>query len=149
MNARAAELANLGAAWDVAGRHDDLDARVAMLLKIDTFTTYRDLHELSGWALELAGDPAVDGHPRRAGVEGAAAGRPGGGASWTWPCSWPRPPSTMSPPRPEPSRRGPRSPCSGAIPWAPARTSWRRPRRTAGARHAGPRARGPRCGLRR
>jgi predicted ATPase len=68
-----AELANLGAAWDVAGRHDDLDARVAMLLKIDTFTTYRDLHELSGWALELAGDPAVDGHPRRAEVEGAAA----------------------------------------------------------------------------
>jgi predicted ATPase/DNA-binding SARP family transcriptional activator len=68
-----AELANLGAAWDVAWRHGDLDARVAMLLQIDTFTTYRDLHELSGWALELAGDPGIDGHPRRAEIEGAAA----------------------------------------------------------------------------
>jgi predicted ATPase/DNA-binding SARP family transcriptional activator len=68
-----AELANLGAAWDVAGRHGDLESRVAMLLHIDTFTTYRDLHELSGWALELAADPGIGGHPRRAEVEGAAA----------------------------------------------------------------------------
>ena len=68
-----AEQANLGAAWDVAGRLGDLDARVAMLLQVDTFTTYRDLHELSGWALELAGDPGIGRHPLRAEVEGAAA----------------------------------------------------------------------------
>jgi predicted ATPase/DNA-binding SARP family transcriptional activator len=68
-----AELANLGAAWDLAGRHGNLDARVAMLLQVDTFTTYRDLHQLSGWALELVHDPGIERHPRRPEIEGAAA----------------------------------------------------------------------------
>ena len=116
-----------------------------MLLKIDTFTTYRDLHELSGWALELAGDPAVDGHPRRAEVEAPRPAAAWRRASWTWPCGWRRPPSTTpaSPPqRHGPSRRGPRSHCSGAI--LGAREDFLAAAEAHGghAQQAGPRARG-------
>jgi predicted ATPase/DNA-binding SARP family transcriptional activator len=68
-----AELANLRAAWDVAGRHDDLDARVAIVLHLDDFTTYRDLQDLSDWAIELASDARLGAHPREVEVTGAAA----------------------------------------------------------------------------
>ncbi len=68
-----AELANLRAAWDVAGRHGDLDARVAIVVQLDSYTTYRDLHDVSDWAIELAADPGLAAHPRGVEVLGAAA----------------------------------------------------------------------------
>jgi predicted ATPase/DNA-binding SARP family transcriptional activator len=67
------ELANLRAAWTLAGDLDDLDARVALTIGLDDVTTYRDLTDVAGWAIELAGDPALADHPRRADVLGAAA----------------------------------------------------------------------------
>ena len=67
------ELANLRAAWNLAGDLDDLDARVALTIGLDDVTTYRDLPDVAGWAIELAGDPALADHPRRADVLGAAA----------------------------------------------------------------------------
>ncbi|HEX6419788.1 MAG TPA: BTAD domain-containing putative transcriptional regulator [Acidimicrobiales bacterium] len=67
------ELANLRAAWDVAGGRGDHDARVAVVVGLDDFATYRDVLDLAVWALELAGDPGLAGHPRRAEVLGAAA----------------------------------------------------------------------------
>ena len=68
-----AELANLRAAWDVATRRRDLDARVAMVLNLDDMITYRGFPDLTGWALELAGDRSLDGHADWAAVTGAAA----------------------------------------------------------------------------
>jgi len=67
------ELANLRAAWDLAGAAGDIDARAALAIDLDDVTTYRDLPDVAGWAIELAGDPALAGHPRRAEVLGAAA----------------------------------------------------------------------------
>jgi predicted ATPase/DNA-binding SARP family transcriptional activator len=68
-----AETANLQAAWDVAARRGDVDARVAIVAALDRFTTWRDVPEISGWALELVADGGVDDHPRRAEMWGAAA----------------------------------------------------------------------------
>jgi len=67
-----AELANLRAAWDVAGRRDDVDARAAMVLNLDEMITYRGFPDLTGWALELAADRRLVGHGDRAAVLGAA-----------------------------------------------------------------------------
>jgi predicted ATPase/DNA-binding SARP family transcriptional activator len=68
-----AEAANLQAAWAAAGRRGDLDARVAIVVHLDGFTTWRDVPFVSAWALELADDPGLDGHPRRPEVWGAAS----------------------------------------------------------------------------
>jgi predicted ATPase/DNA-binding SARP family transcriptional activator len=68
-----AELANLRAAWDVARRREDLDSRAAMVLNVDDMITYRGFPDLTGWALELAGDPTLARHADRAAVIGAAA----------------------------------------------------------------------------
>jgi predicted ATPase len=67
------EMANLQAAWTAARRRGDLDARVAIVAGIDSFTTWRDVTEVTAWALELAGDPALATHPRRAEAWGSAA----------------------------------------------------------------------------
>jgi predicted ATPase len=68
-----AELANLRAAWDLADRRGDLDARAAMVLNLDDMITYRGFPDLTGWALELVGDRRLDGHADCAAVLGAAA----------------------------------------------------------------------------
>jgi len=67
------ELANLQAAWAAAGRRGDVDARAAVVVGLDDFTTWRDVPEVSAWALELADDPALATHPQRAEAWGAAA----------------------------------------------------------------------------
>jgi tetratricopeptide (TPR) repeat protein len=68
-----AELANLRAAWDLADRRGDLDARAAMVLNLDDMITYRGFPDLTGWAIEPAGDRRLDGHVDCAAVLGAAA----------------------------------------------------------------------------
>jgi predicted ATPase/DNA-binding SARP family transcriptional activator len=67
------ELPNLRAAWDLAGARGDLDARTSIVIDLDEVTTYRDLPDVTEWALDLAADPRMAGHPRRAAVLGAAA----------------------------------------------------------------------------
>jgi predicted ATPase/DNA-binding SARP family transcriptional activator len=67
------ELANLQAAWAAAGRRGDLDARARVVVDLDGYTTWRDVPEVSAWALELSDDPALDAHPERAEVRGAAS----------------------------------------------------------------------------
>jgi predicted ATPase/DNA-binding SARP family transcriptional activator len=67
------ELANLQAAWAAAARRGDVDARAAVVVGLDGFTTWRDVPEVSAWALELAEDPALEAHRQRAEVWGAAA----------------------------------------------------------------------------
>jgi len=67
------ELPNLRAAWDLAGARRDVDARATLVVDLDDLTTYRDLHDVAEWAVELAGDPRLADHPRRVEVLGAAA----------------------------------------------------------------------------
>ncbi len=67
------ELPNLRTAWDLAVASGDLDARAAIVLDLNDVTTYRDLPEVSEWALELAADPRMPGHPLRVAVVGTAA----------------------------------------------------------------------------
>ena len=67
------ELPNLRAAWDLAGARGDVDARAELVVRLDDVLVYRGLLDLSTWALELADDPALDGHPRRIEVLGSAA----------------------------------------------------------------------------
>jgi predicted ATPase/DNA-binding SARP family transcriptional activator len=67
------ELANLRAAWAMlrrSGRPDDATTFVSDLLML---ASVRDLPEIWQWARDLAGDPAVAGHPRRGAVLGMAA----------------------------------------------------------------------------
>jgi predicted ATPase/DNA-binding SARP family transcriptional activator len=66
------ELANLRAAWRSARRGADVDAAAAIVTGLYDAITYRDLLEIRGWAEELAGDPALVGHPREAAVLGTA-----------------------------------------------------------------------------
>jgi predicted ATPase/DNA-binding SARP family transcriptional activator len=68
-----AELPNLLAAWDLATRRGDVDARVTLVTSLDTFLVWRDLTDLAAWALDLVADPALEGHPRRAEIMGMAA----------------------------------------------------------------------------
>ncbi len=68
-----AELDNLRAARDVAVEHGRDDVRVGITVALDEGSIWRDLRELWTWALELAADPDLVGHPRRAAVLGAAA----------------------------------------------------------------------------
>jgi predicted ATPase/DNA-binding SARP family transcriptional activator len=68
-----AELPNLLAAWDLATRRADVDARVALVTSLDTFLLWRDLTDLAAWSLDLVADPALEGHPRRAEIVGMAA----------------------------------------------------------------------------
>lgn len=67
------ELDNLRAAWDLAAARGDQDARIQMVTALGDAMTWRDLRELWAWALELAGDPALVGHPHHAAVLGCAA----------------------------------------------------------------------------
>ncbi|MFF5207541.1 BTAD domain-containing putative transcriptional regulator [Streptosporangium sp. NPDC000396] len=67
------ELANLRAAWRLARDRGSLDAAAAMVVALFDAVTYRDLVEIRDWAEELAGDPALAGHPCAAAVLGVAA----------------------------------------------------------------------------
>ncbi|MFI0352967.1 BTAD domain-containing putative transcriptional regulator [Actinomadura sp. 9N407] len=67
------ELPNLRAAWRSARGQESLDDAAAMVIALYQAVAYRDLIELRDWAEELAGDPALAGHPRAAAVLGTAA----------------------------------------------------------------------------
>lgn len=68
-----AELDNLRAARDLATVHDRDDVRIGLTLALDEGCIWRDLREPWAWALELARDPRLEGHPDQAQVLGAAA----------------------------------------------------------------------------
>ena len=63
------EVDNLRSARDLA----PADARVAITLAVNQVVTWRDLREIWGWAVELAEDPALAGHPERVTILAAAA----------------------------------------------------------------------------
>nr|WP_281366571.1 BTAD domain-containing putative transcriptional regulator [Nocardioides thalensis] len=67
------ELDNLRAARDLARAHGRDDVRIGLTLALDEGCIWRDLREPWTWALELAADPGLDGHPDQAQVLGAAA----------------------------------------------------------------------------
>ncbi|MGD9526002.1 MAG: BTAD domain-containing putative transcriptional regulator [Dehalococcoidia bacterium] len=67
------ELPNLRAAWRTARTRGLLDEAVAIVTALFEVVVNRDLVEIRGWAEELAGDPALDGHPRTGDVLGTAA----------------------------------------------------------------------------
>jgi tetratricopeptide (TPR) repeat protein len=67
------ELDNLRAARDVARAHGRHDVPVALTLALADVMIWRDLREIWDWALELASDPVLTGHPREAAVLGCAA----------------------------------------------------------------------------
>ena len=66
------EVANLRAAWRSVRSRGALEDSVAMITGLYDAVTYRDLVELRSWAEELAGDPALEGHPSAAVVLGTA-----------------------------------------------------------------------------
>jgi predicted ATPase/DNA-binding SARP family transcriptional activator len=68
-----AELDNLRAARDVAASLGRDDVRVGLTLALGEGGIWRDLRELWSWALELAGDDRLVGHPDRPAVLGTAA----------------------------------------------------------------------------
>jgi predicted ATPase len=68
-----AELANLRAAHELAVAHGDVEWRVALVLDLWELVLRRDLAEIWGWTIALAGDDALRGHPRRVAVLGIAA----------------------------------------------------------------------------
>lgn len=68
-----AELDNLRAARDVGRAHGRADVLVDLTVSLDEASTWRDLREPWTWALELAADPGLRGHPGRARILGAGA----------------------------------------------------------------------------
>lgn len=68
-----AELDNLRAARDLARTIARDDVRVGLTIHLSEAATWRDIRELWAWALELAGDPSLAGHPQRAAILGCAA----------------------------------------------------------------------------
>lgn len=64
-----AEMDNLRSARKVAGP----DGRVAITLAVNRVVTWRDLPEVWAWAVELAEDPTLAGHPQRVAILAAAA----------------------------------------------------------------------------
>jgi predicted ATPase/DNA-binding SARP family transcriptional activator len=67
------ELPNLRAAWRLARSRGFLDEAAEMISGMFDAVAYRDLIEIRDWAEELAGDPALAGHPRATAVLGTAA----------------------------------------------------------------------------
>ncbi|KQY44394.1 BTAD domain-containing putative transcriptional regulator [Cellulomonas sp. Root137] len=67
------ERANLRAVWQLARRRGAVDAAAHVVVSLYGAIAYRDLLEIRAWAEELAADPVLAGHPRAAGVHGAAA----------------------------------------------------------------------------
>lgn len=67
------ELPNLRAAWRLARDAGDLAAAAALAVDLYAHASWRELTELFRWSLELADDPALEGHPYEAQVLGVAA----------------------------------------------------------------------------
>jgi tetratricopeptide (TPR) repeat protein len=67
------ELGNLRSAHRSAIGSDDITSAVAITVALDRVASFRDLPEVWSWARTLAVLPAIDVHPRRADVFGAAA----------------------------------------------------------------------------
>ncbi|MFD9972524.1 BTAD domain-containing putative transcriptional regulator [Streptomyces sp. NPDC059011] len=67
------ELPNLRAAWRLARARGAVDDAAAVVTALYDAVTYRDLVEIRDWAVELAADDALDGHPLAGEVLGTAA----------------------------------------------------------------------------
>ncbi|MEV4920696.1 BTAD domain-containing putative transcriptional regulator [Streptomyces tirandamycinicus] len=67
------ELPNLRAAWRLARAREDVDGAAAVVTALYDAVAYRDLVEIRDWAVELASDEALDGHPLAGEVLGTAA----------------------------------------------------------------------------
>ncbi|TLQ47701.1 AfsR/SARP family transcriptional regulator [Streptomyces marianii] len=67
------ELPNLRAAWRLARARGAVDDAAAVVTALYDAVTYRDLVEIRDWAVELAADEALDGHPLAGEVLGTAA----------------------------------------------------------------------------
>ncbi|MDI9888936.1 BTAD domain-containing putative transcriptional regulator [Streptomyces sp. HNM0645] len=72
-NALRRELPNLRAAWRLARARGAVDDAAAVVTALYDAVTYRDLVEIRDWAVELAADDALDGHPLAGEVFGTAA----------------------------------------------------------------------------
>lgn len=68
-----AELANLDAAVALARRRGDVDVPAALLAAVDYDLVWRGLPEIGAWALDLADDPGLAGHPQEATVLASAS----------------------------------------------------------------------------
>ncbi|MEI5007289.1 hypothetical protein RB196_08025 [Streptomyces sp. PmtA] len=67
------ELPNLRAAWRLARARGAVDEAAAVVTALYDAVAYRDLVEIRDWAVELATDDALDGHPLAGQVLGTAA----------------------------------------------------------------------------
>ncbi|WP_432076871.1 AfsR/SARP family transcriptional regulator [Streptomyces wuyuanensis] len=67
------ELPNLRAAWRLARARGAVDDAAAVITALYDAVAYRDLVEIRDWAVELATDDALDGHPLAGEVLGTAA----------------------------------------------------------------------------
>lgn len=67
------EVPNLRAAWRLAREQGRLDDAAALVITLAETAGWRNLTEVWSWASELAADPALGTHHRRAAVLGAAS----------------------------------------------------------------------------
>lgn len=67
------ELPNLRAAWRLARGRGAVDDAAAVVTALYDAVAYRDLVEIRDWAVELAADDALGGHPLAGAVLGTAA----------------------------------------------------------------------------
>jgi predicted ATPase/DNA-binding SARP family transcriptional activator len=68
-----AELGNLRAVWSTAPSCGNLDTAATLVVSLWWPTMWRELSEINNWAIELAADPRVLGHPSGASVFAAAS----------------------------------------------------------------------------
>ena len=68
-----AEIGNLRAVWHTARSTDNVDVAAALVSSLWWPLSWRDLSECWNWALELAADPRIIGHPSAVCVMAAAA----------------------------------------------------------------------------
>jgi predicted ATPase/class 3 adenylate cyclase len=68
-----AEVGNLRAVWHTARSTDNVDVAAALVSSLWWPLSWRDLSECWNWALELAADPRIIGHPSAACVMAAAS----------------------------------------------------------------------------
>jgi predicted ATPase/class 3 adenylate cyclase len=68
-----AEVGNLRAVWHTARSTDNMDVAAALVSSLWWPLSWRDLSECWNWALELAADPQIIGHPSAACVMAAAS----------------------------------------------------------------------------
>ncbi|QBR91153.1 BTAD domain-containing putative transcriptional regulator [Nocardioides euryhalodurans] len=68
-----AELDNLRAARDLAATRGRDDVRIGITVWLNDVTIWRDLREMWAWAVDLAEDASLAGHPSRPALLGCAA----------------------------------------------------------------------------